>query len=66
VRITPRGALPEHGVRVGYAMTSGGSAMQGASGSYRFGQLRDSDPFVGATTGLAQANYCVSFELPLA
>jgi hypothetical protein len=32
-------------------------------GARRWGQLRDSDPFVGATTGLAQPNYAVTFEL---
>ena len=35
----------------------------GATGTARGGQLRDSDPFVGATTGSAQPNYCVSFEM---
>jgi len=34
-----------------------------ALGSRRWGQLRDSDPFVGATTRLAQPNYAVTFEL---
>jgi hypothetical protein len=33
------------------------------AGARRWGQLRDSDPFVGATTGLAQPNYAVTFEL---
>jgi hypothetical protein len=32
-------------------------------GSRIWGQLRDSDPFVGATTGRKQPNYAVSFEL---
>ena len=32
-------------------------------GSWRWGQLRDSDPFVGATTRLAQPNYAVTFEM---
>lgn len=32
-------------------------------GTWRWGQLRDSDPFVGATTHAAQPNHAVSFEL---
>jgi hypothetical protein len=32
-------------------------------GTYRWGLLRDSDPFVGAVTGLAQPNYSLAFEL---
>jgi len=32
-------------------------------GSSRWGQLRDSDPFVGSTTQTAQPNYAVTFEL---
>ena len=32
-------------------------------GTFRWGQLRDSDPFVGATTKTAQPNYAVTFEL---
>lgn len=32
-------------------------------GSWRWGQLRDSDPFVGATTRVAQPNHAVTFEL---
>jgi hypothetical protein len=32
-------------------------------GSWRWGQLRDSDPFVGATTRLPQPNHAVAFEL---
>ena len=32
-------------------------------GTFRWGQLRDSDPFVGTTTKTAQPNYAVTFEL---
>jgi hypothetical protein len=32
-------------------------------GTRRWGQLRDSDPFVGASTRTAQPNYAVSFEV---
>jgi hypothetical protein len=41
---------PGSGAQVGYAMN-------------RWGLLRDSDPFIGATTGTAQPNYCVAFEM---
>jgi hypothetical protein len=33
-------------------------------GTYRWGLLRDSDPFIGAGTGKAQPNYSVAFEMP--
>ena len=32
-------------------------------GTYRWGCLRDSDPFVGLETGAAQPNRCVAFEI---
>ncbi len=48
---------------VAYAMASAGESMRGASGAYRWGQLRDSDPLVGVASGVAQPNYAVSFEL---
>ncbi len=51
------------GVVVRYAMTADGTPMPG--GTSRWGQLRDSDPFVGATSGTAQPNYAVAFELPV-
>ena len=31
--------------------------------TWRSGQLRDSDPFVGSMTGTAQQNYAVAFEM---
>ena len=34
-------------------------------GTFRWGLLRDSDPFVGAATKAAQPNYAVAFELPV-
>jgi len=61
VEITCASDLPASGTIVGYAMTTDGSAASG--GTFRWGQLRDSDPFVGSTTRVAQANYCVSFEM---
>jgi hypothetical protein len=45
-----------------YALAAGEAR---PSGSVRFGQLCDSDPFVGAHTGEAQPNYAVCFELPV-
>ncbi len=50
-------------VSVGYAMTSAGIQMWNASHAYRWGLLRDSDPFVGSTTRMPQPNFCVSFEM---
>jgi len=57
---------PGPNARVGYAMF-GEKAWMAApfKGTFRWGQLRDSDPFVGAVTGKAQPNYGVAFELPV-
>jgi hypothetical protein len=60
VRITCATEIPP-GAVVGYAVTSDGTQMPG--GTTRWGQLRDSDAVVGATTGTAQPNYAVAFEL---
>jgi lysophospholipase L1-like esterase len=55
---------PGAGARVGYAMIGEKKRMAGPQpGTYRWGLLRDSDPFVGAVTGLAQPNYGVAFEI---
>lgn len=67
-RITCDQPLPERGLVLGYAMTSAGVPMptvpgRGTSGAYRWGKLRDSDPFVGWVTRAPQPNYCVSFEI---
>lgn len=61
VVITLAADLPATGVSVAYAMTSDGTAMPG--GTFRWGQLRDSDPLVGVLTGAPHPNYAVSFEL---
>jgi hypothetical protein len=61
VEITCASDLPASGVVVGYAAMTDGTTMTG--GTARWGQLRDSDPFVGATTRVAQPNYSVAFEL---
>jgi hypothetical protein len=65
VRITCASEPPASGLTVGYALTSGGTQMAVASNAFRWGQLKDSDPFVGSTTGLPQPNYAVAFELPV-
>ena len=54
---------PGSGAMVRYAATADGAPMQ--NGTMRWGTLRDSDPFVGATTKQAQPNFAVAFELPL-
>ena len=46
---------------VRYAATAAAAPRPG--GTWRWGQLRDSDPFVGATTHTAQPNHAVTFEL---
>jgi hypothetical protein len=61
VQITCATDPPASGLMVGYAATADGTPRAG--GTSRWGQLRDSDPFVGATTGSAQPNYCVAFEM---
>ncbi|HEY3594327.1 MAG TPA: dockerin [Polyangiaceae bacterium] len=63
VQITAGADLPATGLTVGYALTSQGVQMVAASKAVRWGQLRDSDPFVGQTTKIANPNYCVSFEM---
>lgn len=64
VHVKARTDLPAD-VSVGYAMTSSGAPMPTRSHAHRWGQLRDSDPFVGSTTGTRQPNHAVSFELPV-
>jgi len=53
--------LPPGDVFVRYAATAAPASRP--RGTVRWGQLRDSDPFVGAATKTAQPNYAVSFEL---
>jgi hypothetical protein len=60
VRVTCNTDVPP-GTTLGYAATSDGAAISGFSP--RWGQLKDSDPFVGDFTRKAQPNYAVSFEL---
>jgi lysophospholipase L1-like esterase len=61
VQITSATDLPASGLVVGYASTADGTIRP--SGTLRWGLLRDSDQFVGSLTGMAQPNYCVTFEL---
>lgn len=65
VKITAGSDLPASGLFVGYALTSQGVQVKNHSKAVRWGQLRDSDTFAGATTQLVNQNYCVSFELPV-
>ncbi|MEY4545648.1 MAG: hypothetical protein RL685_1843 [Pseudomonadota bacterium] len=62
VQITLAADVPA-GATLGYAASSDAAAISGTSP--RWGQLKDSDPFVGAFTQMPQANYAVSFELPV-
>jgi hypothetical protein len=58
--------LPASGVHVSYALVANATAMSTPfAGTKRWGKLRDSDPFVGATTMKAQPNYAVAFTLPV-
>jgi hypothetical protein len=62
VQITLTADVPA-GAILGYAATNGNDAP--VNYSPRIGNLKDSDPFVGALTGQVQANYSVAFELPV-
>jgi hypothetical protein len=65
VQITAASDLPATGLMVGYAMADQGAQMKVASKAVRWGRLRDSDPFKGTTTMMANPNYAVSFQLPV-
>ena len=57
---------PGPGARVGYAMVGEKRRMSTPfRGFYRWGLLRDSDPFEGVVSGVAQPNFAVAFELPV-
>jgi len=59
-------ADPGPNARVGYAMIGETNRMDAPfKGTFRWGLLRDSDPFKGAGTGKVQPNYGVAFELPV-
>jgi hypothetical protein len=63
VVVTSDSDLPASGLVVGYALSSQGVQMKQASKSVRWGQLRDSDPFVGGTSKHHNPNYALSFEM---
>lgn len=66
VRITTAEDLPADDVFVGYALVGTDTAMaEPHPGTFRWGLLRDSDPFVGRMTNQPQPNYAVAFELPV-
>jgi hypothetical protein len=65
VQITAGATLPTTGLNVGYAITSQGKQQSNHSRSVRWGQLRDSDPFMGGITKQPNPNYAVSFYLPV-
>jgi len=61
VQITCATDPPTSGLVVAYAATADGTIRP--NGTVRWGQLRDSDPFVGSLTRVAQPNYSVAFEM---
>jgi len=63
VQITCATDLPASGLVVGYAITADGTLRP--NGTAHWGQLHDTDAFVGSLTRAAQANYAVSFEMPV-
>ena len=60
VQITVSDTISTLNSSVGYAFTANSTPAPG--GTFRWGQLRDSDPFVGSTSGVAQPNYGVAFQ----
>jgi hypothetical protein len=71
VQITCADTVEGQVVSVAYAysagsavtMTADANGLSFSNRTLRWGQLRDSDPFVGSTTGVAQPNYAVSFSI---
>ncbi len=69
VQITCQEDLTGRALVVGYAMTADGSMLPASpfsadgTGTFRWGHLKDSDPFTGAVTNFVQPNYCVAFQL---
>jgi hypothetical protein len=62
VQITCASDLPQS-LTVSYAMTAQAKQLSTASFAYRWGQLKDSDPFMGSTTKMPNPNYAVSFDM---
>ncbi len=65
VVLTAAADLPAEDLFVSYAMTAESVPLSVASQAVRWGCLRDSDPFVGSSTGVAQPNYAVAFTMPV-
>jgi hypothetical protein len=74
VQITADADLPAAGLTVGYALSADAPATAGGMppamtqpflATFRWGLLRDSDPFVGYSTQKPQPNYSVAFQLPV-
>jgi hypothetical protein len=71
VQITCQEDLTGLAVVVGYAMITDGTmlptsplAVDGTgTGTFRWGHLKDSDPFTGSVTNAPQPNYCVAFQM---
>ena len=69
MKITCQDDLTGKAVTAGYAMTTEGTMLPtspfgaNGTGTFRWGHLKDSDPFAGAVTKVVQPNYCVSFQL---
>lgn len=61
VQVTSAEDLNGGNYTLGYAATDDNVPMPG--GTARWGQLRDSDPFVGSSSRRAQPNFAVAFEL---
>jgi len=65
VVLTAAADLPTEELFVSYAMTAEAVKLPVLSEAVRWGCLRDSDPFVGSSTGVAQPNYAVAFTMPV-
>jgi hypothetical protein len=66
VQITCAADVPAAGVTVSYALIANAAvSTMPFAGTMRWGQLKDSDPFVGAFTMKPQPNYAVAFSLPV-
>jgi hypothetical protein len=65
VKITVQNDLSGLQVQVGYALSTEGTTTMRTQGhsTFRWGQLMDSDPFVGAFTSTPQPNYCLTFQM---
>ena len=71
VQITCADTVEGQYVNVAYAYSAGSAltmtpdtnGLSFSNRTLRWGQLRDSDPFLGSTTGVAQPNYAVSFSI---